>query len=92
MLFVLELVLVPVPVPVPVLVLVLLPLLLVMVLVAVTAGAGDGCAAVASDWVCFNKLNGFLEVQYAIIFWIYLCKNDDSCISNIVDKDVRLKN
>jgi len=72
-----------VPVLVLVLVLVLLSLLLVMVLVAVTAAtaAGGGCdcaATAASDWIYFNKLNGFLEVQYARIFWIYLSKNDDS--------------
>jgi ABC-type glycerol-3-phosphate transport system substrate-binding protein len=59
---------------------VLLSLLLVMVLVAlaVAAAAGGGCGAAASDWVCFNKLNGFLEVKYARIFWIYLSKNNDS--------------
>ena len=59
---------------------VLLSLLLVMVLVAlvVAAAAGGGCGAATSDWVCFNKLNGFLEVKYARIFWIYLSKNNDS--------------
>jgi hypothetical protein len=59
-----------------VLVLVLLSLLLVMVLVA--AAAGGGCGAAASNWVYFNKLNGYLEVQYARIFCIYLSKNNDS--------------
>jgi len=90
MLFVLELELVLVPVLVLVLVLVLLLLLLVLVPVLVlVAVASSGCDAAASNWVCFNKLNGFLQVKYARIFWIYLSKNNDS---NIVDKDVRLKN
>jgi len=45
----------------------------VVVLVAV----GEGCGDATGDWVCFNKLNGFLKVQYAI-FWIYLSINNDS--------------
>ena len=62
------------PVPVPVLVL----LLLLLVAVVAAAAAGGGCGAAAGAWICFNKLNVLLQVQYARIFWIYLCKNDDS--------------
>jgi len=36
------------------------------------------CGAATGDWICYNKLNGFLQVQFARIFWIYLSKNDDS--------------
>jgi hypothetical protein len=62
-----------------VLVLVVLLLLLVVVLVVVlVAAASGGCGAAANDSVCFKKLNGFLQVKYARIFWIYLSKNDDS--------------
>jgi len=71
MVFMLEPVLVLVPM------LVLLSLLLVLVLVAVTAVAGGGCGVASSDLFCFNKLNRLFKVQYAIIFWIYLPKNDD---------------
>jgi hypothetical protein len=79
MVFVLELVLVLVPVPVLVLVLVVLLLLLVVVPVLVLVAATDGgCGAAVSDSVCFKKLNGFFQVKYARIFWIYLSKNDDS--------------
>jgi len=54
---------------------VLLLLLLVLVLVA---AACSGCGVTTSrDWVCFNKLNGFLQVKYARIFGIYLSKNND---------------
>jgi hypothetical protein len=41
-----------------------LVLLLVMLLLVVLP---DG-------WVCFNKLSGFLQMQFARIFWIYLSK------------------
>jgi hypothetical protein len=62
-----------------VLVLVVLLLLLVVVLVVVlVAAASGGCGAAANDSVCFKKLNGFLQVKYARIFWIYLTINDDS--------------
>jgi len=53
---------------------VLLLLLLVLVLVA---AACSGCGVAASDWFCFNKLTGFLQVKYARIFWIYLSKNNN---------------
>jgi len=47
-------------------------------MVLVAAAAGGGCGAAASNWVYFNKLNGYLEVQYARIFCIYFSKNNDS--------------
>ena len=77
MVFMLELELVLVLIFVPVLVLLSLLLVMMLVVAAATTGGG-GCGAAASVWVSFNKLNGFLEVQYARIFWIYLSKNDDS--------------
>jgi fumarate reductase subunit D len=26
------------------------------------------CGAATGDWICYNKLNGFLQVQFARIF------------------------
>ena len=55
-----------------------LMLMLLLLLLVLVAAAINGCDAAASDRVCFNKLNEFLQVKYARIFWIYLSKNDDS--------------
>jgi len=59
------------------LVVVLVVVVVVVVLLVVLVVVGEDCGDAAGDWVCFNKLNGFLNMQYAI-FWIYLSINNDS--------------